>query len=55
MFVLSHVVESVEEFLNAHSDDVDPLSTNVDEVTRVVRSLKNRKAPGFDSIRSLTY
>lgn len=39
----------------AHSDDVDPLSTNVDEVTRVVRSLKNRKAPGFDSIRSLVF
>lgn len=41
--------------METRHDDDDPISTDIEEVTRVVRGLKNRKSPGFDSIRSLVF
>lgn len=50
-----HVEDTVRDFMNNRGNDVNVVVTDVDEVTEVVRKLKNKKSPGLDSVRSLVF
>lgn len=58
MGVPSHdalVTGTVNEFMQSNLRNDPCMETNLDEVKKVVRSLVNNKAPGFDSIRGLVF
>lgn len=49
----NHVDDTVRAFLNQDEEKSEMIQTNCDEVKLIVRSLKNKKAPGFDNMKSI--
>lgn len=43
----------VSSFMEGSDTDPEPLMTDHVEVTNIIRNLKNRKSPGFDSVRNI--
>lgn len=51
----AHVLETVESFLSTSMEGQFAIETDVEEVKRIVRALRNHKAPGIDSIKSIVF